>query len=268
MPFFEHDGLNFHYREQGTGIPFIFQHGLGGDVDQPFSLFSPPQGFRLLAFDCRAHGQTHPVGDPDKISFATFADDLTAFMDALGIGRAVVGGISMGAGVTLNFTLRCPERVAGLVMVRPAWLDRSMTDNLQVIDYIGSQIRRYGAKQGLELFKKSGLYESFLRESPDVANSLVGQFEHPRAEETVVKLERMPRDAPNYDSREWERIRVPTLILAHHKDYIHPFEYGERLHEGIPGSEFGEVTPKSVSLERYTQDVQNTIGDFLRRHTW
>src|SRR6266481_2761802 len=92
MPFFRHDGLDFHYREAGAGVPFVFQHGLGGDVNQPFGLFQPPSGFRLLAFDCRAHGQTVPLGDDRKISIAAFADDLAALLDHLSIPSAVVGG--------------------------------------------------------------------------------------------------------------------------------------------------------------------------------
>ena len=57
MPFFTHDGLNFHYLDKGRGTPFVFQHGLGGDVSQPFGIFAPPPGFRLLGFDCGLMGR-------------------------------------------------------------------------------------------------------------------------------------------------------------------------------------------------------------------
>src|SRR5262249_56655796 len=55
---FTHDGLRFSYRDEGQGLPFVFQHGLGGDLSQPFSLYRPPPGIRLLGFDARGHGQT------------------------------------------------------------------------------------------------------------------------------------------------------------------------------------------------------------------
>ena len=106
MPFFKHNGLNFHYLDSGSGAPFFFQHGLSGDVNQPFGLFKPPPGIRLIAFDCRAHGDTRPLGDIRKISIAAFADDLLALMDYLQIQCAIVGGISMGAAVAQNFVLR------------------------------------------------------------------------------------------------------------------------------------------------------------------
>lgn len=35
MAFFSHDRLRFHFLDMGAGIPFVFQHGLGGDVNQP-----------------------------------------------------------------------------------------------------------------------------------------------------------------------------------------------------------------------------------------
>ena len=105
-----------------------------------------------------------------------------------------------------------------------------------------------------------------LRESPESAASLLGQLDHPRAEETVVKLERIPVDAPLRDLREVERVGVPTLVLANRQDPIHPFAYGEALARTIPGSEFRELTPKSVSVERHAADVQRSLEEFLTRH--
>src|SRR6266513_1484379 len=136
MPFFLHDGIQFQYRSEGAGVPFIFQHGLGADLTQPFSLIDLPPGFRLLAFDARAHGQTHPLGDPSKIGFQTFAGDLLALMDDLKLERAIVGGISMGAGIALNFALGFPERLLGLVLSRPAWLDAPNPWNVNMFSLI------------------------------------------------------------------------------------------------------------------------------------
>ena len=266
MPIFTHDGLSFHYREAGAGTPFFFQHGLGGDVDQPFGLFQPPASFRLLAFDCRGHGATQPLGDPQHITLATFADDLLALMDHLQIERAVVGGISMGAAVALNFALRFPQRVLGLVLSRPAWLDAPNPWNVERFSLIARLVREHGARRGQELFKQTEIYHEALREWPDVAASLAMQFEHPRIEESAFKLERIINDRPNGDRREWQSIRVPTLVLANRQDPIHPFEYGEVLAGIIPGAEFREINSKSVNKERHGAEVQRFIGEFLQKH--
>jgi len=263
---FLHDGIHFNYQDAGRGVPFFFLHGLGADVTQPFGLFRPPAGFRLLSFDCRAHGQTCPVGPDEKIGFASFADDLLALMDHLGIGRAVVGGISMGAGVALNFTLRYPGRVRALILQRPAWLDGPRDENVEVYSTMAQMIRRHGAQKGLEIFKLSALYKNVLQQAPNVAKSLVAQFQHPRAVEMAVLLERIPLDAPNHDRTEWHAINVPTLVLANRQDPVHPFEYGETLAREIPGAEFKELTPKSVSVDKHNAEVQRFMEDFLLQH--
>jgi pimeloyl-ACP methyl ester carboxylesterase len=266
MPFFERDGLAFHYRDRGEGVPFVFQHGLGGDVGQPFGLFSPPPGYRLIALDCRGHGETRPLGPPDKIGLAAFADDVCALLDELALPQVVLGGISMGAAVALNLALRFPERVCGLVLSRPAWLDRPMPHNSAVFPLIAQLIRRHGAAHGLEVFKQSEQYAEVLRESPDAARSLCGQFEHPRAEETVVKLERIPHDTPSDDRRAWASIEVPALVMSNRQDPIHPFEYGQIIAAALPQAEFRELTPKSISVERHGQENQAFIEAFLKQY--
>src|SRR5438105_2035578 len=148
MAFFPHDGLSFHYLDTGSGTPFFFQHGLGGDVNQPFGLFRPPAGIRLLGFDVRGHGETRPLGSPEKVGIASSADDLLALMYHLEFARAIVGGISMGAAIALNFSVRYPDRVLGLVLSRPAWLDRPYPENVAIFSLIGRLIREYGGVGG------------------------------------------------------------------------------------------------------------------------
>ena len=263
---FLHDGIKFHYETVGFGVPFFFQHGLGADVRQPFGLFSPPGGIRLIGFDCRAHGRTWPVGPPEKISMASFADDLLALMDHLQIEKAIVGGISMGAAVALNFALRYPQRLLGLVLHRPAWLDGPRRDNVAVFAAIASLLRQHGAEKGLALFKQSEIYQRALAHSPADAVSLAGQFLHPQAEETAVRLERIPLDSPSSDRRQWRAIAAPTLVMANDHDAIHPLEFGVTLAREIPGAEFKEVTAKAVNANLHQQEVQHFLEEFLLRN--
>jgi pimeloyl-ACP methyl ester carboxylesterase len=258
--------VRFHYRDEGRGQPFVFQHGLGGDVAQPFGFFEPigtDTPFRLVSMDFRVHGETRPVGPEDRISIAGFADDVVALMDRLGVAAAVIGGISMGAAVSLNLVLRYPARVSALILSRPAWLDKPAPPNLEPIVEVGRLIRKHGAAEGLRRFKASACYATIAQESPDVAASLAGQFEQPRAEECVVRLERIPRDAPCADRSAWSSIQVPALVMANRQDPVHPFAYGEELARAIPGAVFREITPKSVSVERHGEDVRSFVFDFL-----
>lgn len=266
MPTFEHDGIKFHYEESGSGLPFFFQHGLGADVTQPFGLFKPPPGIRLIAFDTRAHGRTRPTGDPARLRFEIFGEDLFELMRHLNTDRSIVGGISMGAALALHFTLRWPERVIGLVLSRPAWVEAPCPWNVKMFTLIAHLIRKHGAQQGLIEFRRTSEYRETLEKWPDVANSLCLQFQNPRIEETAFKLERIIKDAPHPDRREWTRVRVPTLILGNKLDPIHPFAYAEELACAIPNTQFLEITSKSVDLERHNADVQSALDRFLQRH--
>jgi pimeloyl-ACP methyl ester carboxylesterase len=265
MPTFDHDGIQFHYLDTGAGLPFFFQHGLGADVSQPFSLCEPPPGIRLIGFDARTHGQTRPVGPPGKVGLATFADDLRALRDHLGIARAVVGGISMGAAITLNFALQHPEQVIGLVQSRPAWLDAPNPWNVRMFSLISRLLRDHGRESARQLFQQTPDYLDTLERWPDVAASLVGQFDQPDVEASAFKFERIITDAPCRDRRVCSAIRVPTLVLANRRDPIHPYEYGEILAALIPGAELRELTPKSVGLEQHNADVRRALDEFLTR---
>jgi pimeloyl-ACP methyl ester carboxylesterase len=266
MSFFDHDGLKFHYRDEGSGIPFVFQHGLGADLSQPFSLLRPPSGIRLIAFDCRAHGQTHPLGDVNKLGLATFADDLYALLAFLQIRDAIVGGISMGAAVALNFTLRHPEIVRGLVLSRPAWTDKPHPWNVHIFTLISRLINEHGPTLGQHAFLKTSEYKEAAQKWPDVARSLLGQFESPSVEETVCKFTRIIQDRPCDDLRQLGTIRVPTLVLANDQDPIHPLEFGPILAQAIPNAQFRQITSKSISVERHERDVQEALEQFLRQH--
>jgi pimeloyl-ACP methyl ester carboxylesterase len=262
---FKHDEIEFHYQESGSGLPFVFQHGLGADITQPFGLFRPLPGVRLLAFDARAHGQTRPTGDPTSLQFKAFGEDLLALLKYLGIHRAIVGGISMGAALALHFTLRWPSRVLGLVLSRPAWLEAPCPWNVKMFTLIAEMIRKHGAQEGLVEFQRTPEYRETLEKWPDVANSLCLQFQNPRAEESAIKLERIIKDTPHPDRRAWADVKVPTLVLGNKCDPIHPLEYATDLAGTIPNAEFREIASKSVSLEQHNADVQRHLEDFLRR---
>jgi len=263
---FQREGIIFHYREGGRGIPFIFQHGIGGDVNQPFGVFKPPEGIRLLAFDFRAHGLTWPVGDPAKLTFDVFADDLIAFMDHLNIPKALIGGISMGAGVALNLALRHPNRVSGLVLSRPAWLDSPMSAvALTLYAQVAKLLREHGPIEGKQIFMASDEYRKLQEVSPDAARSMSGQFSSDKALDFVERLERLPHEHSIRDLNEVTKIQVPTIIFATRQDPIHPFEFGQQLGSKIPGAFFVEITPKSVSAEKHTHEFNEALLEFLKK---
>lgn len=264
MPFWQHDGIRFRYREEGAGLPFVFQHGLGSDADAPFTLFPPPPEVKQICLECRAHGETSPVGEPGKISFDAFADDVISLLDHLEIPHAVIGGTSMGAGVSLNLALRYPERVQALVLSRAAWLDGPMPAQ-DLYLRLGGLIRTAATPQeGEQEFRNSREFRELVPVIPGALNNLAAEFHRPQAKEQAIRYERMPVDAPGRDRQEWRRIGVPTLVIVTRHDPVHPFELGEALAGLIPGARLQEVTAKSVDEPRHEQEIRAVLAAFLR----
>ena len=112
-----HDGLLIPYVEQGDrdGVPLVLLHGLT-DSHRSYEpvLAALPDSIRAVAITARGHGD---AGKPETgYDAASMAADVIAVMDALGIGRAIVAGHSMGSWTARRIAAGYPERVLGVVL--------------------------------------------------------------------------------------------------------------------------------------------------------
>ncbi len=111
------DGVGLHYHEAGSGTPVVFVHEFAGDArsfEPQLRQFS--RTHRCIAYNARGYPPSDVPGEPRRYSQDRARDDIRAVLDALGIARAHVCGISMGAFATLHFGLRYPERALSLVV--------------------------------------------------------------------------------------------------------------------------------------------------------
>ena len=263
MPFVESDGIRFHYVLTGSQGPLVaFQHGLGGDVSQPLGILNSA-ALRVLSFDCRGHGLTEPLGPPERLAFGTFADDLRAILDAVRADGVIVGGISMGAGVALNFALRNPGRVRALILSRPAWLDAPCPANLQILRTLSAWLRETGPERTRELLLADPEFHRIQAVSRDNAASILRQLERPNLEGTIAMLARLPADTPCPEPEAWRRIAVPTLVLVNELDALHPVEYGRRIALGIPGARLVEIAPKEKDPSLHAREARESIEAFV-----
>ncbi|MFN2287144.1 MAG: alpha/beta fold hydrolase [Chromatocurvus sp.] len=116
--FIEVNGIRMHYLEWGddSGVPLIWSHGYSSTG---FELVNVgPQlaemGYHVYAITYRGHGQTQV--EDYAFSLSHVADDIAAMMDQLDIERAVIGGLSLGGGVTTAFYEHYPDRALALVL--------------------------------------------------------------------------------------------------------------------------------------------------------
>lgn len=112
-------------QRDAPGEPLVLIHGMGGSRASWDRLVAAlPAHLPLLRYDLRGFGQS--TGE-DGVAFS-HADDLLALLDARGIERATLVGLSLGGGVALNFALSHPERLARLVLVSPAMVGWEWSD--------------------------------------------------------------------------------------------------------------------------------------------
>ena len=263
MAVFQHDGITFHYQIVGVGPPLVFSHGLAWDMNRSLELLGPIEGHQLIVWDMRAHGATSPVGPTVNLGFKTLAGDLLALLDYLGIASAVVGGISLGAGVAAQFSVEHAQRLLGLVLIQPAWLPDCHAANLDWFVRIADLLEQWGNDEGLRRLISDPAYRDYRDRTPHAAESLAGQFHKPMAVERSVRLRRPPGDRPVGEWAPLERLRMPALVVGTEGDPIHPMEYAERWAGHLLTSRLARITPKSVDPDIYTQAIRNELQQFL-----
>jgi len=248
--------------EFGAGFPVIFQHGLGGDASQVAEVFPDGPTVRLLTLECRSQGASKP-GPSDLLSIETFADDVLAFADSRGIGKFVVGGISMGAAIALRIAVIAPERIRGLIIARPAWLWNSGPENMKPYGEVGRYLKRPDLAVAKVEFERSETGLSLARRAPDNLASLLKFFDVPEPLVTAQLLERISADGPGVTLEQIRALKVPTLVIAHGFDAVHPLDYGRTIAGEIAGALFTEITSKVESRARYVEDFRSAVKAFL-----
>ena len=249
----------------GGSMPFLFQHGMGGDANQPLGYIGGAPPSPVISLNARGHAPSSDI-DPAAATFDTFADDVIALADQLELVGFVVGGISLGAGTALNLAIRYPDRVTALVLCRPAWLDRPQAEfNRHAYTEIADLLERYPPETAAAPYTQTRTYQTVRNISPAAAASLLGQLTRRRAAQNAVILRAFPGSSPTISIDTWRAVEVPTLVIGHHDDPFHPYEIAEAHADTIPGATLRTVPSKDADPARFAADIQTTLHDFLRR---
>jgi pimeloyl-ACP methyl ester carboxylesterase len=246
--------------KQGQGLPLVFQHGLTANLKQAVTLLQDMNDIQLLSIDCPGHGESR-LSPGYQPSFINYADELIRFLDRQGVQKAVFGGISMGSGISVNIALRYPERVSGLVLVRPAWLDRPNPENLLVLLPAAELMGRPDGKQEF-----SKLPEFLKIEPPAAAQSVLGVFSPDQQADLSRVIRAMVGDRPFEDIEQLKQIDVPTLIIGNDDDPLHPYAMAEKIQQSIPGSVLRQVTSRYIADPLHTTQVRSSIQEFIQEN--
>jgi pimeloyl-ACP methyl ester carboxylesterase len=252
--------------DTGQGrLPVVFQHGLGGDANQVAQNFPDQPSYRRLTVECRAQGASS-AGSRRPFSITMFADDVLAAADAAGLDRFVAGGISMGAAIALRLAARHPDRVLGLVLVRPAWAFDAAPCNMRPYVEVAELIRRLPLAEAHDAFASSATSARFRAEAPDNLASLLGFFARENATTFAEVMQEIANDGLGVTQAAAARLAIPSLVIGSGIDLVHPLATARELGETIPDAAFVQVTPKAADKDRHFAEIRAAIGGFLDRH--
>jgi pimeloyl-ACP methyl ester carboxylesterase len=197
--------------------------------------------WRFVAYDRRGFGTTR--FEPEPFSHV---DDLATVLDALQIQRAVLLGNSMGGRVAVDFTLRSPERVVGLVLVAASIRGAPYADDQpSAVETLDAEIERLEADGDLDAANE--LEAQLWLDGPSRPAGTVGgaarrlflDMNGVALHAPPVGVERTSSDQPAWSRL--EEIRVPTLAMAGVHDIPDITGHMVTAAQRIPGARFVEL---------------------------
>ena len=236
------DGVELHYRALGRGRPCLAMHGGLGLDHSAFLPWIEPLGedLRLILYDHRGNGRS---GRPplETLTLPQLCDDAEALRRHLGLGPAILLGHSCGGFIALEYALRHPRSVSGLILVgSAARYDPASPD-------LARRLAARGLAPALErlIASPAGDHDS-MRRFLDEARALYYPALAPA--EARAAIDRIVLDKPAWLRgmeilAGWDigarlgEIGAPTLILHGADDAVFPADEAERLRHGIPGAE-------------------------------
>lgn len=114
------NGMQMYYEVTGEGEPLVVLHGAYMNIPSMGAIIPKlAETYRVYALEFQGHGRTTDIDRP--ITYMNLADDVAAFMDAVGLASADVFGYSMGAAAGLQLAIRHPAKVRKLVAASVAF---------------------------------------------------------------------------------------------------------------------------------------------------
>ncbi|MEX0750315.1 MAG: alpha/beta hydrolase [Dehalococcoidia bacterium] len=118
MPVVDLNGIRINYEEHGAhyGSPILLTHAYAATLQMWKPQFEGWRDYRVIAWDMRGHGGTDSPPDEAAYTEKLTVEDMAALLRHLGIEKAVIGGLSLGGYISLEFYVAHPEMVSALVL--------------------------------------------------------------------------------------------------------------------------------------------------------
>jgi pimeloyl-ACP methyl ester carboxylesterase len=266
------------YASVGEGEPVLAVHGAGGGFDQGMDIAKglAASGMRVIAVSRFGYLRT-PL--PADGSAAAQADAHACLLDALGLKRVAIFGVSAGAPSSMQFALRHPERCAALVLLVPAaYVPRpGGARSLKTPPWAGflfdTALRSDFLFWAAIRLAPRAMIGSILATPPEVVDKADAGEQARVAQVLDHILPVTPRRAglvndaavvPALPRYELERIHTPALLISAADDRFGTYEPARYTAEHIPGARFVGYPTGGHMLAGHNQEALAEIVAFLK----
>ena len=261
--------IHLYYEVYGSGEPLFLNHGASRSC-QAWNSHLPwlSEKYKVIVHDARGHGLSSAPRGEEQNSWEALADDLNRLMEHLDIKRAIIGGVSMGGGVSHTFALKYPQKVKALILSdsvgtginKPGVLvSQKAMERLRIKrEYI---IHKYGVIEWTYRSIASGMAPKSIIEQPD------------RQLEDLQRMAMFSVNGAIYSYRLITRTKIPgieltknltmpTLIIIGEEDNF--LAGAEWLRDTIPNRRFALLTKAGHATVHTKPDAwHKAIEEFL-----
>jgi pimeloyl-ACP methyl ester carboxylesterase len=243
-------------RHAGDGAPFVYLHSTLGESSMwlPF-MQSWSKQFRVLVPTHPGFGKSGGFDEIDTIDDMVF--HYIELFDALGLGKATIGGVSLGGWIAAEFAARWPERVERLwIADAPGlWLDEK-----PIADLFREMLDPHRARKLLFADPDCYMAEMIFQDHPDDERLITGY-------QNLTALARLVWERPYSPKlpQRLHRVHCPTLILWGAEDRLIPPAYAEAYHALLPQAEV-RLIPKCGHLPMFESEDEfvTAVSEFAR----
>jgi len=267
MPKIRANNITMNYDQQGTGEPLVLIPYLAADYAcYAFQVAEYSKHFTCISVDLRGTGESDK---PDGVySTELFADDVAAFMQALGLSKAHVSGLSLGAATGMWLAAKYPDRVKTL-SVHSGWT-KSDPYLKTVVEVWQVMAKALGSVPEMVI---QGIFPwcftpELYAEKPDYIKALA-DFVRGRPAQPLDAFIRESNAVIAHDAQaQLGKIRAPTQITFGRHDMVTSTRFADRMKSGIKGSELliFEGCSHAPIYEKVDEFNQKTLA-FLNKHS-
>ncbi|RJX33365.1 MAG: alpha/beta fold hydrolase [Desulfarculus sp.] len=228
-----------YYEFHGQGRPLVMIRGLGSNADHWYSQVPALAGrYQVVTFDNRGMARSSDPGGPFTVR--QMASDTLGLLDALGLERPLVFGLSMGGMIAQELAINHPERISGLVLacthpgganqVRPSAEVEALFRDMV---YLATPEAKRAAAPTL-------FDPKTLEQRPQVAEEYAEvSLRHPAGADILTRQWNAVLGHDAYDRL--PRIQAPTLVLTGDADVLIPPGNSKILAQRIPGAKLAVI---------------------------